>query len=214
MVNIYSQMIARDYDSQLDDTGRQYLGVVTTSASRMHGLVQDLLQYSRLQHDHARPETVDLTTQLDHVRGNFTKLIDDTGAVIEAHDLPQVNANPVQVQRLLGNLIANAIKYQPPGQTPHITLTATDLGDQWQITVADNGLGVDPHFATQIFEPFRRLHTWDQYEGSGMGLAICRKIVDRHGGRIWVDPAPGQGATFHFTLPRAISLVQAVRRVA
>jgi signal transduction histidine kinase len=216
MVNIYSQMVAEDYKGQLDETGRRYLRVITTSAARMHGMVQDLLQYSRLQHDHQRHDAVDLNAELDNVRANFGKLIEDTDARIEAEALPEVLANPVQVQRLLGNLIANAIKYQPPGQTPVVTIRAADLGEFWQISVADNGIGIDPEFATQIFEPFRRLHTWDQYEGSGMGLAICRKIVERHGGRIWVESQAGEGTSFLFTLPKVIRVeaLKAVRDAA
>ena len=216
MVNIYSQMIATDYDARLDDTGRRYLGVVTSAAARMHRLVQDLLQYSRLQHDHSRHEAVDLNEQLNHVRGNFTRLIEDTGARIEAGPLPEVVGNPVQIQRLLANLINNAIKYQRPGEVPVIKINATDLGEQWQVAVQDNGLGVEPQFAMQIFEPFRRLHTWDQHEGTGIGLAICRKIVERHGGRIWVESQPGEGACFCFTLPKAIYVAQPedVRAVA
>ena len=207
MVNIYSQMLAEDYREALDESGRKYLRVITASASRIHAMVQDLLHYSRLQHDHARPETVDLNAELDNVRANLGRLIADTGARVEAEGLPQVQANPVQVQRLLGNLVANAVKYQPPGQAPVVTVTAAEDGAFWQVTVADNGIGIDPHFAAQVFEPFRRLHTWDQYEGSGMGLAICRKIVERHGGRIWVDSAPGEGTRMRFTLPKVAPVV-------
>jgi len=208
MVNLYSQMIAEDYDAKLDDNGRRYLTVVTRAAARMHGLVQDLLQYSRLQHDHSRHEAVDLNVQLEHVLGNFTRLVEDTGAQIEAAPLPQVAGNPVQIQRLLANLIGNAIKYQQPGQVPVVTISATAAGKYWQVAVKDNGLGIDAQFTTQIFEPFRRLHTWDQYEGSGIGLAICRKIVERHGGRIWVESAAGEGACFSFTLPKPVFAVQ------
>jgi len=214
MVNIYSQMIAEDYRHELDETGRKYLHVITTSAGRIHTMVQDLLQYARLQHDHDRHEAVDLNAELDNVRANFGRLILDTGARVEAQDLPQVQANPVQVQRLLGNLVANAIKYQPEGQTPVVTIGAVDRGGQWEITVADNGIGIDPQFASQVFEPFRRLHTWDQYEGSGMGLAICRKIVERHGGRIWIESQPGEGTRVRFTLPKAVPLAQNVRNAA
>ncbi len=209
MVNIYSQMIAEDYRAELDETGRKYLHIITTSAVRIHAMVQDLLQYSRLQHDHDRHEAVDLNAELDNVRANFGRLIHDSGAQIEARALPQVQANPVQVQRLLGNLVANAIKYQPKGQMPVVTIDAVDRGDMWEIAVADNGIGIDPQFATQVFEPFRRLHTWDQYEGSGMGLAISRKIVERHGGRIWAEPRPTGGTRMLFTLPKVVPVVQA-----
>ncbi len=209
MVNIYSQMVAEDYKGELDETGRKYLHVITTSAARMHAMVHDLLQYARLQHDHDRHEAVDVNDELDNVRANFGRLILETGARVEAGPLPPVQANPVQVQRLLGNLVANAIKYQPAGQTPVVTIEAADRGEVWEFTVADNGIGIDPQFATQVFEPFRRLHTWDQFEGSGMGLAICRKIVERHGGRIWVEAPSGEGTRIHFTLPKVVPVVEA-----
>jgi signal transduction histidine kinase len=208
MVNIYSQMVAEDYRSVLDESGRKYLHIISASAARMHAMVQDLLHYSRLPHDHDRHEPVDLNAELDCVRANFGRLINDSGARIEADALPQVQANPVQVQRLLGNLVANAIKYQPEGQVPIVRIDAVDRGDMWEIAVADNGIGIDPQFATQVFEPFRRLHTWDQYEGSGMGLAICRKIVERHGGRIRIDPQPGEGTRIVFTLPKVVPVPQ------
>ena len=216
MVNIYSQMVAEDYKGQLDETGRKYLYVITTSAARMHAMVHDLLQYARLQHDHDRHEAVDVNGELDNVRANFGRLILETGARVEAEPLPPVQANAVQVQRLLGNLVANAIKYQPAGQTPVVTIDAVDRGEVWEFTVADNGIGIDPQFAAQVFEPFRRLHTWDQFEGSGMCLAICRKIVERHGGRIWVDGATEAGKRIHFTLPKAVPAVEvrAVRNAA
>lgn len=204
MVNIYSQMVAEDYKGQLDETGRKYLNVITASAARMHAMVHDLLHYARLQHDHDRPGPVDLNDELANVRANFGRLIQETGAQVDAEPLPPVQGNPVQIQRLIGNLVANAIKYQPPGQTPVVTISAVERDEMWEFTVADNGIGIDPQFAGQIFEPFRRLHTWDQYEGSGMGLAICRKIVERHGGRIWGESAPGQGTRIHFTLPRVV----------
>lgn len=209
MVNIYSQMVAEDYRGELDETGRKYLHVITTSAARMHAMVHDLLQYARLQHEHDRYEAVDLDAELDNVRANFGRLILETGAKVEAEPLPPVQANPVQMQRLLGNLVANAIKYQPAGQTPVVTIRAVDRGEMWEFTVADNGIGIDPQFATQVFEPFRRLHTWNEFEGTGMGLAICRKIVERHGGRIWLESAPGEGTRIRFTLPKVVPVVEA-----
>ncbi len=209
MVNIYSQMVAEDYKAVLDEGGRKYLHIITASAARMHAMVQDLLHYSRLPHDQERYAPVDLDAELDSVRANFGRLINDSGATIEARALPQVQANPVQVQRLLGNLVANAIKYQPRGQAPVVTIAAVDRGDRWEIAVADNGIGIDPQFAAQVFEPFRRLHTWDQYEGTGMGLAICRKIVEHHGGRIWIEAPPDGGTRVLFTLPKIVAVAQA-----
>lgn len=202
MVNIYSQMVASDYADKIDDKGRSYLNIVATSAARMHLMVQDLLRYSRLRSERSEEFIVDLNVQLKHVRANLAQRLADTGASVASDDLPKVFGNPVQIQRLLENLISNGIKYQPQGQTPQITLTAEDKGERWQINVQDNGIGIEPEFAVQIFEPFRRLNTWDQYQGTGLGLTICRKIVERHGGTIWVESSPGEGSRFCFTLAK------------
>jgi len=209
MVNIYSQMVAEDYRDVLDETGRKYLRVIGASATRIHSMVQDLLQYSRLQHGHEHHEAVDLNAELNSVRSNLGRLVEDTAAEVVAEVLPQVQANPIQMQRLLGNLIGNAIKYQPSGQMPVVRVSAEEDGDYWRIVVADNGIGIDPQFFVQVFEPFRRLHTWDQFEGSGMGLPICRKIVERHGGRIWIESQPGEGTRVLFTLPKVVRMAEA-----
>ncbi|WP_162150353.1 sensor histidine kinase [Asticcacaulis sp. AC460] len=200
MVNIFSQMVAEDYKDRLDEKGRRYLGIISTSASRMHVMVQDLLRYSRLKHEPLEVTAVDLDDLLVHVRANLGQKIADTDARIESEALPKVSGNPVQLQRLLENLIGNAMTYQPEGQAPIITVSAVEAEGRWQVCVTDNGIGIAPADGEKIFEAFRRLHTWDTYKGTGLGLTICRKIVERHGGRIWVEPAPGQGARFYFTL--------------
>lgn len=203
MVNIYSQLVAEDYRDRLDEKGRRYLGIISTSATRMHLMVQDLLRYSRLKHEPFESVTVDLNDLLVHVRANLGQRIAEADARIESGDLPQVSGNSVQLQRLLENLIGNAITYQPEGQAPVITVSAVEFEGRWRICVTDNGIGIAPAEAEKIFDAFRRLHTWDTYNGTGLGLTICRKIVERHGGRIWVEPAPGQGSRFCFTLGKA-----------
>ena len=202
MVNIYSQMVVEDYENTLDERGRKYLRTISASAGRMQVMIQDLLSYSRLRNDPADMVAVDLNHRLKHVRASFARLVEETGAQIEGEGLPTVYANPVQIQRLLENLISNGIKYQLLGQVAVIQVTAADDGDRWRITVADNGIGIDPEFASGIFEPFRRLHSWEEYPGTGLGLSICRKIVERHGGRIWVESLAGDGTRFHFTLAK------------
>ncbi|EGF92590.1 histidine kinase-, DNA gyrase B-, and HSP90-like ATPase family protein [Asticcacaulis biprosthecium C19] len=200
MVNIYSQMVAEDYKDRLDEKGRRYLGIISTSARRMHLMVQDLLRYSRLKNEPVEAAVVDLEDLMVHVRANLGQRLTDTGARIESGKLPQVSGNSVQLQRLLENLIGNAITYQPEGQTPVITVAAAEASGRWTVGVTDNGIGIAPENAETIFEAFRRLHTWDAYNGTGLGLSICRKIVERHGGKIWVEPAPGGGSRFCFTL--------------
>ncbi|WP_443747200.1 sensor histidine kinase [Asticcacaulis solisilvae] len=201
MVNIYSQMVLEDYQDAVDERGRKYLRTISAAATRMQAMILDLLAYSRMRNDHEEFSAVDLGDAVRQARGNLARLLDETGARIEAGMLPLAGGNPVQIQRLLENLIGNGIKYQPPGQTAVIHVSAVEAGDRWDITVEDNGIGIDPEFTEKVFEPFRRLHSWEEYPGTGLGLSICRKIAERHGGRIWVEPKPGPGTRVHFTLP-------------
>ncbi len=202
MVLNFSQIIAQDYAERLDEEGKEYLKIVGDSALRMREMVQDLLEYARLGTEGMPMSRVDLGVELDHVLENLRGLITESQAHVAHHALPVVDGNAVQLMRLLQNLIANAIKYRKPGETPDIRITATETGDHWEIAVADNGIGIDPGYVEQIFEPFRRLHTWDTIKGTGLGLAVGRKIAESHGGRIWANSAAGQGSTFTFTLSK------------
>lgn len=203
MVLNFSQIIAKDYGERLDDEGKEYLKIVGDSALRMRDMVQDLLEYARLGREGVSFGLVDLNLELAHVEENLGALIHDTGAVITSDRLPMVNGNAVQIMRLLQNLIANAIKYQPVGRQPLIHVSVAGEGEELCISIADNGLGIEKTFIDQVFEPFRRLHTWDAIRGTGLGLSVCRKIVENHGGRIWATSEPGQGSTFHFTLTQS-----------
>ena len=203
MVLNFSQIIAKDYENVLDEEGREYLKIVGDSALRMRNMVQDLLDYARLGREAMIAADVDMGAELDHVRSNLGQLIRETGATVTADKLPVVRGSAVQIMRLLQNLVGNAIKYQAPGNVPNVHIAAVDEGDGWLISVRDNGIGIEPAFIGQVFEPFRRLHTWDVIRGTGLGLAVSRKIVDTHGGRIWATSVPGQGSTFHFTFPKA-----------
>ncbi len=160
MVLNFSQIIAKDYGSSLDEEGREYLRIVGDSALRMRNMVQDLLEYARLGRESMSIGTVDLGGELDHVLTNLGQLVRDSHARITADPLPVIQGNAVQVMRLLQNLISNAIKYQPPGRDPVIHVGAAEQDESWEITVRDNGLGIEPAFIGQVFEPFRRLHTW------------------------------------------------------
>ncbi len=202
MVNIYSQMVLEDYQGNLDERGRKYLRTISGAATRMQAMIRDLLSYSRMRNDPEELGAVDLNDRMRQMRANLGRLIQDTGAEVTGDDLPTVGGNPVQLQRVLENLIANAIKYQPAGQTPRVTVSAADAGERWKITVGDNGIGIAPEHAASVFEPFRRLHSWEEYPGTGLGLSICRKIVERHGGAIWLESEPGHGTRVHFTLPK------------
>jgi len=204
MVLNFSQIILKDYNDRLDEEGREYLKIVSESAMRMRDMVQDLLEYARLGTDGLNIAEVDLAVELNHVAENLGGLIDETQAQLTHDPLPVVRGNAVQLMRLMQNLVANAIKYQKPGQAPVVHIGVTETRDDWEISVTDNGQGIDPGFAEQIFEPFRRLHTWDSIKGTGLGLAVGRKIAESHGGRIWVQSRPGEGSTFFFTISKAL----------
>ena len=214
MVNIYSQMVLEDYQDGLDERGRKYLRTISASATRMQAMIRDLLSYSRMRNDPEDLTAVDLDDSMKQMRANLGRLIQETGACVEGSELPVVGGNAVQIQRVLENLIANSIRYQPEGQAPHIQVTASDSGERWRITVADNGIGIAAEHAATVFEPFRRLHSWEEYPGTGLGLSICRKIIERHGGTIWVDSQPGNGTSIHFTLPKPIPREQPILVVA
>jgi light-regulated signal transduction histidine kinase (bacteriophytochrome) len=170
----------------------------------MRDMVQDLLEYARLGTDGLSVSEVDLGTELTHVTENLGGLIEETHARITHDPLPVVRGSAVQLMRLMQNLIANAIKYRRPGVPPAVHVGVRETETHWEVSIADNGLGIDPGFAEQIFEPFRRLHTWDAIKGTGLGLAVGRKIVESHGGRIWVESQPGEGAIFYFTLSKSL----------
>ncbi len=202
MVLNFSQIITKDYADKLDDDGREYLKIIGDSAERMRDMVQDLLEYARLDKEGARFGQVDLRAELAHVLENLRNLTKESQAVITYDRLPVISGNGVQLMRLMQNLIANAIKYQKPKRLPVIHVGCTDEGDYWQICVRDNGMGIEKTFIDQIFEPFRRLHSWDGIQGTGLGLSVCRKIVETHGGRIWAVSEPDLGSTFFFTIPK------------
>ncbi|MBW8733781.1 MAG: hypothetical protein JF571_05650 [Asticcacaulis sp.] len=202
MVNIYSQMVLEDYQGSLDERGRKYLRTISAAATRMQVMIRDLLGYSRMRNDPEEMAAVDLNTSMKQMRADLGRLIQDAGAEVESGPLPVVAGNALQIQRVLENLTANGIKYQPADHPAHISITAADAGERWQITVADNGIGIAPEHAATVFEPFRRLHSWEEYPGTGLGLSICRKIVERHGGTIWLESEPGRGTRVHFTLPK------------
>jgi light-regulated signal transduction histidine kinase (bacteriophytochrome) len=128
--------------------------------------------------------------------------IRDTKATIQAANLPVLTAFPMRMKQLFQNLVSNAIKYRSPDRPPVITVTARDKGNEYQFSVEDNGVGIEPEYANVIFQAFKRLHTRDEIEGSGLGLSICRKIIEMHGGAIWVESDPGKGSTFYFTIPK------------
>jgi PAS domain S-box-containing protein len=211
MVMNFSQIVAAEYGDMLDETGRQYLGIITGSATRMRDMVSDLLDYAKLGRESMNFTAVDLAEELSHVRENLGQLITESRAEINSDELPVVRGNPVQLMRLLQNLIANGIKFQPPGQTPKIHVSVAAAAGEWRISVRDNGLGIDEAYLSQIFEPFRRLHAWNNIAGTGLGLSVCRKIAENHGGRIWASSAKGKGSVFFVSLKRGGDVLETAR---
>jgi light-regulated signal transduction histidine kinase (bacteriophytochrome) len=200
MVASYTQLLARRYRGRLDQDADEFIEFAVDGARRMQDLINDLLAYSRVGTRALQPESVDTGRLVDQVVADLAAAIDDSGGRVVHVQLPVVHGDPTQLRQLFQNLIANAIKFH--GQrAPEVTITAVANGATWTFAVRDNGIGIDQQYLERIFVLFQRLHTRDDYPGTGIGLAICRKIVERHHGRIWLESTPGQGTTFFFTLP-------------
>ncbi|MCE5269486.1 MAG: PAS domain-containing protein [Planctomycetaceae bacterium] len=200
-VNGFAQLLRKHYANQLDAEGNNFIEFIVEGTTRMQTLIRDLLAYSRVGTRHREPVSIDANASLRQVLADLQDSIRHTGAEVTYGELPVVRADPSQLAQLFQNLIGNAMKFRGES-SPRIHIEANQEGDYWRFSVRDNGIGIEPRFREQIFEVFRRLHTRDRYEGTGIGLAICKKIVDRHGGRIWVESELGHGAAFHFTLPK------------
>jgi light-regulated signal transduction histidine kinase (bacteriophytochrome) len=170
-------------------------------AARMQTLIRDLLAFSRVE-THAHDfETVDTHSALGAAIVNLKTMIDETGALVTSSDLPQVLADETQLTQMFQNLINNGIKFQKKTRTPHIHICAERQNGCWRFSVQDNGIGIEPKYKNKVFLIFQRLHTREEYAGTGIGLALCKRIIDRHGGKIWFDSSPERGTTFYFTIP-------------
>jgi PAS domain S-box-containing protein len=202
MVASYTQLLARRYKDRLDDDAREFIGYAVEGVTRMQRLILDLLLLSRVG-GNGRPEgTADMQAVAERVIGDLAGPIGEARAQVRADALPAVRGEASTLRLVFHNLIDNALKFR--GDTaPEIRITADRQGSQWVFSVADNGIGIDAEYAERVFVVFQRLHTRDKYPGNGIGLALCKKIVERHGGRIWVEPAEGGGTLFRFTLDAA-----------
>lgn len=200
MVSSYVQLLQRRYKGRLDADADDFIGFAVDGATRMQHMIQDLLAYSRVNTHGNPPSPADVGEILNQVVINLRLAIDESGARITHESLPVVDADATQLVQLLQNLIANAIKFCNT-LPPQIHVAAEKKDSYWVFSIRDNGIGLDPDFADRIFTIFQRLHTRQDYPGTGIGLAICKRIVERHGGAIWVKSAPGEGSTFYFTLP-------------
>jgi light-regulated signal transduction histidine kinase (bacteriophytochrome) len=200
MVASYTQLLARRYGDKLDADALEFIDYAVDGARRMQALINDLLAYSRVGTRGAEFAPTDCNALVDQVIADLGAAIEDERAVVTRGDLPTLQADPMQLSQLFQNLIGNAIKFHGE-RAPRVEIGAERRGGEWRFSVQDNGIGIDPEYADRIFVIFQRLHSRAEYPGTGIGLAICKKIVERHGGHIWMESAPGEGTTFYFTLP-------------
>jgi two-component system sensor histidine kinase/response regulator len=198
----YLQLFQAGAHAQLEAREREYLDIVLESAQRMRQLINDLMAFSQAgSEDHGLQE-VDCGALVERTLGQLKALIDTSGASIKVGPLPTVRGEPQLLGQVFQNLISNALKFVK-GATPVLELGCEAKASEWVFWVRDEGIGISPEYFDMIFKLFRRLHTRDEYPGSGLGLSLCKKIVERHGGRIWVESALGKGSTFYFSLPKA-----------
>lgn len=201
-VSSFVDLLGRRYGEQLDEKGRQYITFAVEGAKRMHTLIQDLLAYSRVGTKAKEFARVELSKVLRDALANLRVAIEETGAEVTHDDaLPTVQGDATQLTQLLQNLVGNGLKFRAEGRTPRVHVAAVPRGGEWALSVRDNGIGIEEKDFARIFDVFQRLHERTRYPGTGIGLAVCKKIVERHGGRIWVESRAGEGTAFNFTLP-------------
>ncbi|MFB4279356.1 ATP-binding protein [Nonomuraea sp. MTCD27] len=199
----FTQMLDQRYGSQLDERARQYMHYAVDGAKRMQLLINDLLDFSRVGRVTGEKGVTESGAALDRALDNISATIEDSGATVTRDDLPRVKGNELQLTQLFQNLVENAVKFRSE-EPPRIHIGVRRDGDMWEFSCRDNGIGVEPKYADRIFLIFQRLHPRDVYPGTGIGLALCRKIVEYHGGQLWLDgETDGQGSTFRWTLPAA-----------
>jgi len=200
MVTLYSQLLERRYKDRLDDDADDFIEYIVENAKRMKYLIDDLLEYSRVTSQAKEFENIELEKVLEYVLSNLSIPIVENNINITYNSLPTVFADKNQMLQVFQNLITNAIKFRGK-ESPKIDITAQKGEKEWIFAVKDNGIGINPNHQKQIFEVFKRLHTREEYPGTGIGLSIVQKIIERHGGRIWVESEPGKGSKFYFTIP-------------
>jgi light-regulated signal transduction histidine kinase (bacteriophytochrome) len=198
----YTQLLGKRYVGKLDADADEFITYAVDAARRMQQLIQDLLTYSRVGRQGKELALVDCEVILAQALRNLQVLIQENGALITHDPLPMVTADAGQFVQLFQNLIGNAIKFHGD-QPPHVHVAVARQDHDWIFSVRDNGIGIDPQYAERIFLMFQRLHSRSAYPGTGIGLAVCQKIVQRHGGRIWVESQLGEGATFAFAIPES-----------
>ena len=200
MVASYTQLLARRYQGKLGAEADEFIGFAVDGATRMQQLIQDLLSYSRLTTRAKKHSFTSAEAACRSALENLRESVKSSNALVSVEPLPTVLGDATQLTQLFQNLVGNAIKYRNE-RRPEIRVAAKPNGNEWTFSVQDNGIGIEPQYSERIFQMFQRLHTRGEYSGTGIGLAICKKIVENHGGKIWVESQPGHGTTFLFTIP-------------
>ncbi|MFN8375014.1 MAG: ATP-binding protein [Anaerolineae bacterium] len=200
MIGSYLQLIESRYADKLDDSGREFIGFAVDGAARMKDLINGLLAYSRVETQPQTFMTIDFNKKVDEARRLLAVAIEESGAIVSNDHLPQIKADRRLIIQVFQNLIGNAIKYRSE-RTPEIHISAKLNKNEWVFSVRDNGIGIEAQYLDRIFVIFQRLHNRGKYPGTGIGLAICKKVIERHGGRIWAESEVGKGTTFYFTIP-------------
>ena len=199
MVSSYTQLLAKRYKGRLDDDADEFIAFAVDGASRMQRLIADLLAYSRVGSRNEAFARTDCAAAFETACVNLTASIEESGATVTRDALPTLRADPAQLVQLLQNLIGNAVKYRAD-EPPEVHVSCEQKNGDYFFGVKDNGIGIDPKYADQVFVIFQRLHTREEYTGTGVGLAICKKIIERHGGSIWIESQPGEGTTVRFSI--------------
>ncbi|MGI0072041.1 MAG: sensor histidine kinase [Thermoplasmata archaeon] len=204
MVGSYTQLVHQRYEGQLDADGREYLQFAHDGVLRMQEMIDDLLTFARLGSRGQPFAAISLDRIGEQALTNLEVAVRTRKAQVQVDPLPVIQGDRVQLVQLFQNLIGNALKFCK-SDVPRVRVRVADSGSEWTVTVSDNGIGISPEFQEKVFQIFQRLHTREEYPGSGIGLSICRRVVERHGGRIWVESTgtPGEGTAFHFTFPKS-----------
>jgi len=203
MISSFLQLLQMRYSGQLDSDADEFINFAVEGAKRMQNLIQDLLAYSRVTTKGNEFKDIKMEEALEQALVNLKMSIEENNANITHDPLPIITADYSQMIQLLQNLIGNSIKYRSD-KIPEIHISAQEKDNDWIFSVEDNGIGIDPQYSDQVFQIFKRLHTNEEYKGTGIGLAITKRIIERHNGNIWVESEPGKGSTFHFTIPETI----------
>lgn len=200
-ITSFSDMLKRKYAQNLDNEGQMYINYISESAKRMGSLIFDLLNYSKIGREY-KLEKIDCKQIVDAVSSDLVHTITDTKSTIVVGDLPIINCNKTGMHQVFQNLIGNALKFRKPEESPKIEINVNDNGKKYLFCVADNGIGIEPMYRERIFGIFQRLHNKDKYDGTGIGLASCKKIIEMHQGEIWVESEFGVGSKFYFSIPK------------